>query len=135
MSSRFRETLGLAIAGLCIVTSVAFAQTQSSPGTSSPSTSGQRQPMGSQTGTMGANDAISATVAEVDQQQKTVTLRMQSGESVELQVPQQLLSELSKGDSVQVSIRKAHGPAGSSGSSSQPAQPGTGPGMPRPRTQ
>jgi Cu/Ag efflux protein CusF len=122
MFSRFRKTLVLAIAGLSIVTSVAFAQTQ-------------RQPMGSQTGTLGTNDAISATVAEVDQQQKTITLRMQSGESVELQVPQQLLSELSKGDSVQVSIRKAHGPAGSSGSSRQPVQPGTDPGMPRPRTQ
>jgi hypothetical protein len=82
---------------------------------------------------MGMSDSIHATVAEVDQQQKTVTLRMQSGESVELQVPQQLLSELNKGDSVQVSIRKANGP--SSGSSKQPLQPGAGSGTMQPRSQ
>jgi hypothetical protein len=85
---------------------------------------------------MGANDTISATVAEIDQQQKTVTLRMQNGESVELQVPQQLLADLNEGDSVQVSIRKASGASGMGGSSRQPAQPGAGSGtMPRPRTQ
>jgi hypothetical protein len=82
---------------------------------------------------MGMQDSINATVAEVDQQQKTVTLRMQSGESVELQVPQQLLSELNKGDSVQVSIRKASAPSG--GSSKQPLQPGAGSGTTRPRSQ
>ena len=89
--------------------------------------------MGAQTGTMGMHDSIPATVAEVDQQQKTVTLRMQSGESVELQVPQQLLSELNKGDSVQVSIRKADHSSG--GSSKQPLQPGAGSGTMRPRSQ
>ena len=142
MSSRLRKTLVLAIAMLFIGTAVAFAQTQSGPGTSSPSPSGQRQPMPppstgtpSQTGTMGMQDSITATVAEVDQQQKTVTLWLQSGESVELQVPQQLLSELNKGDSVQVSIRKAAGASGMGGSSREPSQPGAGSGTTRPRNQ
>jgi hypothetical protein len=79
------------------------------------------------------HDSITATVSDVDQQQRTVKLRMQNGESVELQVPQQLLSELNKGDSVQVSIRKAD--SSSSGSSRQPAQPGAGSGTTRPRSQ
>ena len=92
----------------------------------------------SQTGTMGMQDSLTATVADVDQQQKTVTLKMQSGESVELQVPEQLLSKLNKGDSVQVSIRKAAGAPGMGGSSrepSQPSQPGAGSGTTRPRSQ
>ena len=61
----------------------------------------------SQMGTKGANDAIHATVTEVNLQHKTVKLRMQGGETVELKVPEQSLSTLNKGDSVQVSIRKA----------------------------
>ena len=90
--------------------------------------------MGSQTGTM--SDSIFATVADVDQKESTVKLRMQNGESVELQVPQQLLSELNKGDSVQVSIRKADKPSGMGGSSREPSQPGAGSsGTTRPRTQ
>jgi hypothetical protein len=134
MSRKWRKMLVLAIAVPFIVTSVAFAQSQSSPGASSPSTSGQRQPMGSPTGTM--SDSIFATVADVDQKESTVKLRMQNGESVELQVPQQVLSELNKGDSVQVSIRKADKPSGMGGSSREPSQPGAGPsGTTRPRTQ
>jgi hypothetical protein len=84
---------------------------------------------------MGMHDSITATVADVDQQQKTIKLRMENGESVELQVPQQLLSELNKGDSVQVSIRKANGASGMGGSSTHPSQPGAGSGTMRPRTQ
>jgi hypothetical protein len=48
-----------------------------------------------------------ATVTDVDHQKHTVKLHMQSGETVELKVPEQSLASLSKGDSVQVSIHKA----------------------------
>ena len=61
-------------------------------------------------GTMGAEHAIHATVTDVDHQKHTVKLHMQSGETVELKVPEQSLASLSKGDSVQVSIHKAAGP-------------------------
>jgi hypothetical protein len=60
-------------------------------------------------GAMGAQDAIYATVDDVNHQKHTVKLRMQSGETVELKVPKQSLASLSKGDSVQVSIHKAAG--------------------------
>jgi len=54
-----------------------------------------------------AQDAMQATIAEVNHQKNTVKLRMQGGETVELKVPEQSLMNLNKGDSVQVSIRKA----------------------------
>ena len=60
-------------------------------------------------GTMGAQNAIPATVTDVNHQKHTVKLHMQSGETVELKVPEQSLTSLSKGDSVQVSINKAAG--------------------------
>jgi hypothetical protein len=60
-------------------------------------------------GAMGAQDAVYATVDDVNHQKHTVKLRMQSGETVELKVPKQSLASLSKGDSVQVSIHKAAG--------------------------
>jgi hypothetical protein len=63
-------------------------------------------------GTMGAQDAIHATVDDVNHQKHTVKLRMQGGETVELKVPEQSLTSLSKGDSVQVSIHKAEGQSG-----------------------
>jgi len=55
---------------------------------------------------MDAQDTINATVAEVNYRQKTIRLRTQGGETVELKVPEQSLSNLKQGDSVQVSIRK-----------------------------
>lgn len=79
------------------------------PGTTGGTTSGTHSPS---MGTMGAQDAMPATVTDVNQQQKTVKLRMQSGETVELKVPEQSLASLSKGDSVQVSIRKAEAQSG-----------------------
>ena len=60
-------------------------------------------------GSMGAQNAIPATVTDVNHQKHTVKLHMQSGETVELKVPEQSLTSLSKGDSVQVSINKAAG--------------------------
>jgi hypothetical protein len=90
------------------------------------STTGTQSPS---MGTMGAHDAIHATVTDVNQQQKTVKLRMQSGETVELKVPEQSLVSLSKGDSVQVSIRKAEGQSGMKGQSGkQQSRPESGSG-------
>jgi Cu/Ag efflux protein CusF len=52
--------------------------------------------------------ATPATVEAVDSQQGKITLRMEkSGNTVEMQVPEALLSDLESGDSVQVSIRKS----------------------------
>jgi hypothetical protein len=72
---------------------------------------------------MGAQDAIPATVDDVNHQKHTVKLRMQGGETVELKVPEQSLTSLSKGDSVQVSIHKAAGQ--SNMPSSQQSRPGS----------
>jgi hypothetical protein len=55
-----------------------------------------------------------------------ITLRPDQGESIELTVPEAMLSDLQAGDSVEVSIRKAdkgsHSPSGQSGPMQQ--QPG-----------
>lgn len=126
MSIKPSKPLIAAFAALLVTASVAFAQQSPPAGTGSTDrpgtgTSGQqmqRQPMGStgtgmtspqtgsQMGTMGMQEAIPATVAEVNQQQKTVRLRLQNGETVQMKVPDQLLTSLNQGDSVQVSIRK-----------------------------
>jgi Cu/Ag efflux protein CusF len=59
--------------------------------------------------------SMSATVTEVDQQEGMVTLRSSNGKTVELQVPEAMLSDLQSGDRVEVSIRKAtHGMDGQS---------------------
>lgn len=51
--------------------------------------------------------AMTATVESVDKQKGSITLRPSNGKSVELQVPESMLSDLQSGDSVEVSIRKA----------------------------
>jgi hypothetical protein len=79
-------------------------------------------------GTMGIQNAIPATVADVNHQKHTVKLQMQGGETVELKVPEQSLASLSKGDSVQVSIHKAPGQSGMP--SSPQSQPESGAGAP-----
>jgi len=71
-------------------------------------------------GAMGAQDAIHATVTDVNHQHNTVKLKMQGGETVELKVPETSLTNLNKGDSVQVSIRKADAQSGT-GSSMSPS--------------
>ena len=48
-------------------------------------------------GATGAQNAIHATVAEVNHQKHTVKLHIQSGETVELKVPEQSLTSLSNG--------------------------------------
>jgi hypothetical protein len=78
----------------------------SGSGTTGSSTTGMQSPS---MGAMGIQNAIPATVADVNHQKHTVKLQMQGGETVELKVPEQSLSSLSKGDSVQVSIHKAAG--------------------------
>lgn len=109
MANRLSKLALSAVAVASIMTSVAFAQTtqsQQSPMGGSSGQPMQQQPMG-QTGTMGMQQhAIPATVSEVNQQQRTVKLRMQNGETAQFQVPQQLISQLNQGDSVQVSIQK-----------------------------
>jgi hypothetical protein len=95
----------------------------SGSGTAGSSTTGTPS---SSTGTMGAQDAIHATVDDVNHQKHTVKLRMQGGETVELKVPEQSLTSLSKGDSVQVSIHKAEGQSGMSGTQQSRPESGTG---------
>ena len=77
-------------------------------------------------GTMSAQNAIPATVADVNHQKHTVKLQMQGGETVELKVPEQSLATLSKGDSVQVSIHKAAGHSGMPSSPQSRPESGTG---------
>jgi hypothetical protein len=146
MSNRFRTPLVYTSAVLLIMASVAFAQSTQSgtgsrgsmDGTGNTGTTGQQsqqQPMGSsatdapssQMGAKGVRFAIPATVAEVNQQQRTVRLQMQDGATVELKVPQKVLTELTQGDSVQLSIRKAAADSGTTGNM-QPSQPGTSTG-------
>jgi len=95
----------------------------SGSGTAGSSTTGTHS---SSTGTMGAQDAIHATVDDANHQKHTVKLRMQGGETVELKVPEQSLTSLSKGDSVQVSIHKAEGQSGMSGTQQSRPESGTG---------
>jgi len=84
--------------------------------------SSMRQGQSSQMGTMGmqSEQAISATVEDIDMQQRMITLRPAKGESIEMTVPEAMLSDLQAGDSVEVSIRKAD-----KGSESQSGQSGS----------
>jgi hypothetical protein len=50
---------------------------------------------------------MQATIQDVDRENGSVTLRSADGKSVELEVPQSMLSDLQAGDSVEVSIRKS----------------------------
>lgn len=133
MLSKLSKTITSALAIVLVAVPLALAQQSGSsssgmgpgatgpadrPGTS-PSMSGSETTGSSTTGmpspsmgTMGAQNAIPATVADVNHQKHTVKLKMQGGETVELKVPEQSLATLSKGDSVQVSIHKAAGHPG-----------------------
>jgi hypothetical protein len=116
MISKLSRTIMLALAVVLVAAPLVLAQQSDRPGSSSsgmgPGTTSERPSTSTGTqspsmGTMGAQDAIPATVAEVNHQKHTVKLHMQGGETVELKVPEQSLASLSKGDSVQVSIHKA----------------------------
>src|SRR5262245_27663750 len=120
MSGKFSQSVVFALVGLFVAVSLVFAQAQPSPKNGIPGTqpgagvADPRQPrsmstpgMESQIGTMGTQEIFAAIVTTVNPQQRTVTLRMQGGETVELKVSEPLLTELQTGDSVQVSISKS----------------------------
>jgi hypothetical protein len=116
MISKLSKTIMLALAVVLVAAPLVLAQQSDRPGGSSsgtaPGTTSERPSTSTGTqspsmGTTGAQDAIPATVTEVNHQKHTVKLHMQGGETVELKVPEQSLASLSKGDSVQVSIHKA----------------------------
>ena len=121
MTSKLSKTIMFALAVVLVAAPLVLAQQSDRPGSSSsgmgPGTTGSYgdkpgTSTGTQSpsmGTMGAQNAIPATVTDVNHQKHTVKLHMQSGETVELKVPEQSLTSLSKGDSVQVSINKAAG--------------------------
>jgi hypothetical protein len=137
------KTVALAVAVLFVIVPFALAggqqgeQTQYRPtqpgqqSTDPSSTTGQP----SHTGTMGMQDekAISATVSEVDQQDKRLSLRLEDGETVDLQVSDTLLSTLQEGDSVEVSIRKSYTAQQPGMGDTQPSQQGSG-SMTKPRS-
>jgi hypothetical protein len=134
MISKLSRTIMLALAVVLVAAPLVLAQQSDRPGSSSsgmgPGTTSERPSTSTGTqspsmGTMGAQDAIPATVAEVNHQKHTVKLHMQGGETVELKVPEQSLASLSKGDSVQVSIRKA-ALGQSNMPSTQQSRPGSG---------
>jgi hypothetical protein len=136
MTSKLSKTIMFALAVVLVAVPLVLAQQSGSysdrPGTSTGmSGSGTTGSSTTETqspsmGTMGAQNAIPATVAEVNHQKHTVKLHMQGGETVELKVPEQSLASLSKGDSVQVSIHKATGQ--SSMPSTPPSRPESGTG-------
>jgi hypothetical protein len=136
MTSKLSKTIMFALAVVLVAAPLVLAQQSDRPGSSSsgmgPGTTGSTSERpststGTQSpsmGTMGVQDAIPATVTEVNHQKHTVKLHMQGGETVELKVPEQSLTSLSKGDSVQVSINKAAGQ--SSMPSTQQSRPESG---------
>ena len=134
MINKLCKTIMLALAVVLVTAPLVLAQQSNRPGSSSsgmgPGTTSERPSSSTGTqspsmGTTGAQDAIPATVAEVNHQKHTVKLHMQGGETVELKVPDQSLAALSQGDSVQVSIHKA--PLGQSNMpSTQPSRPQSG---------
>jgi len=125
MSGNSSKTIVFAIAVVFAMAPLGLAQTSGS-GTGATGVMEQsNKPVPRVTGTpaTGMQDAIHATVADVDQQRHILKLRMQSGETVELKVPEQSLMNLQKGDSVQLSIRKAEAQSGMG--ATQPMQPGS----------
>src|SRR5262249_10862474 len=134
MSRTWSKAVVFAIAVVFAAAPFVFAQTagpgsatsgtqqQMSPGTTTGSQPSHSSPS-SQMGTMGAQDAIHATVADVNHQHNTLKLKMQSGETVEFKVPEASLTNLNKGDSVQVSIHKAEKQSGMGTQPAQPARP------------
>src|SRR5215471_4644008 len=138
MSRTWSKAVVFAIAVVFAAAPFVFAQSSSSgsatsgagstsgtqPYTGSSSTSSQP----SQTGTMGAQDTIHATVADVNHQHNTLKLKMQGGETVEFKVPEASMANLNKGDSVQVSIHKSGMTTQpSSGMTTQPSRPAPSP--------
>ena len=130
MSRKLSSAIVFAMAVVLTAAPFVVAQTSGSGsttgGTMSPGATGSTGTSSLQMGTMGM-DTVNATVADVNHQQNTVKLRMQGGETVEFKVPQASLSNLNKGDSVQVSIRKAEGQSGTTGAGTQQSRPESSP--------
>jgi len=127
MLRKLSKTIVFAIAVIVAAAPFVLAQTYgggSTPGGQmGPGTTSTPSTPSSQMGTMNTRDTINATVADVNHQHNTIKLKMQGGETVEFKVPEQSLTNLNKGDSVQVSIHKAEGQSGMSTQPAQPAQP------------
>jgi Cu/Ag efflux protein CusF len=117
------STLALAMAFAVSPFALAADRMQSNPTQSTQQTEyrSQKHTGSQQTGrsSMGASQGqgMNATVTEVDRQQGMVTLRSSNGKTVELQVPEAMLSDLQSGDRVEVSIRKADEQQGMRGQS------------------
>jgi len=128
MLRKLSKTIVFAFAVIVVAAPFVLAQTsggssssgQMAPGTTSTPSTSTSPSTSSQMGTMSTRDTLNATVADVNHQRNTLKLKMQDGETVEFKVPQASLTNLNKGDSVQVSIRKAEA---SSSMGTQPAQP------------
>jgi len=141
MSRTLSKAVVFAIAVVFAAAPLVFAQATTpgtSPGATAPGTQEQHRStsstttQSSQMSTTG-QDILNATVADVNHQHQTVKLKMQGGETVEFKVPEASLTNLNKGDSVQVSIRKAEAHPGMAPSqpestrpeSTTPSSPGT----------
>lgn len=132
MSRKLSTAIVFAMAVVFAAAPGVFAQASGTGSTTSRTTSpgapGATRTSSTQMGAMGM-DTVNATVADVNHQQNTLKLRMQGGETVEFKVPQTSLSNLHKGDSVQVSIRKAEGQSGM-GPGTQQSRPESSPSAP-----
>ena len=130
-SSKTLKTWSLAIAMAFAVSPLAFAADRTGTGQGQQSGYQDRTTTPGQTGqpSMGASgqqgmgqhqgQGMQATIQDVDRENGSVTLRSADGKSVELEVPQSMLSDLQAGDSVEVSIRKSD-----KGQHGMPGQPG-----------
>jgi Cu/Ag efflux protein CusF len=133
-SSKTLKTWALAIAMAFAVSPLAFAADKTGAGKGQQSgyqgqTSTTGQTGQSSMGQMGQGQGMQATVQDVDRQAGTVTLQSTDGKSVELQVPQSMLSDLQAGDSVRVSIQKSE--SGQQGMQRQQGTSPSGGSMPR----
>jgi Cu/Ag efflux protein CusF len=118
-SSKSLKTWTLAIAMAFAVSPLAFAADKTGTGqgqqsgyqdrTTTPGQTGQSSMGTSGQQRMGQHQGqgMQATIQDVDRENGSVTLRSADGKSVELEVPQSMLSDLQAGDSVEVSIRKS----------------------------
>lgn len=109
------KTFTLALVMGCAMTPFALAQGQTgTPGTPREQP-GMERPGAQQTKPQGQQgmqsqhpgQAMTATVQDVDKQNRTLTLRSMEGDTVELKVPASMLSNLEAGDNVEVSIHKS----------------------------
>src|SRR5262249_37598568 len=146
MTSKLSKTIMSTLAAVLVSAPLVLAQQTGTPGSTSdrpatsPSTSGSGTTSGttgyntpgtpsSSMGTMEAQNAVHATVDDVNHLQNTVKLRMQDGKMVELMMPQQALASLSKGDSVRVSVHKdTERSSMPNMQQSRPSEPGSSPG-------